>query len=206
VQGFNFAVPANIAREVAKPAGIDFGAASPFSTRWDSALEDFAHGYLGSAIGKAETLAKQYPDQQDVIRFVNDGKARYAALPFYQRHPAWKWGAIGVVLAAAVAGTVVIARQRGRRQAVEIQRLAREELLNLIRAARPGGGLAPALAAAAGGAAPAGAPVTILDVRTDEAIAHRPAALPGAIHVRPDEVLEKCKTLPVTDSLVLYCD
>ena len=53
---------------------------------------------------------------------------------------------------------------------------------------------------------PGKVPVTILDVRTDEAVAHRPTALPGAIHVQPDEVLEKCKTLPVTDNLVLYCD
>jgi len=43
-------------------------------------------------------------------------------------------------------------------------------------------------------------------VRTEEAFSHRPFALPGAIHIPPDEVLEKCKTLPVTDNLVLYCD
>lgn len=206
VQGFNFAVPANLVKEVAKPANFDFGAPSPFSTLWDSALEDFTHGYLGSAISKGESLAKQYADQPDVIRFVTDVKGRYAATPFYQRHPGWRWGAIGVVLAAGVAGTVLIARRRNKRRAGEIQHLAREELLNLIRMAQSGGGLAPALAAAGGGAMPGKVPVTILDVRTDEAVAHRPTALPGAIHVQPDEVLEKCKTLPVTDNLVLYCD
>ncbi len=204
VQGFNFAVPANIAKEVAKPASIDFGAASPFNTLWDAALDDYAHGYMAAAIGKAETLAKQYPDQPDVARFLSDAKARYAATPFYLRHPGWKWGAIGVVLAAGIMGTAVIARQRGKKQAAAIKHLAREELLNLIRQAQPAGGLAAAAAGAGGGTAPP--PVTILDVRTEEAVARRPAALPGAIHVAPDEVIEKCKTLPVTDNLILYCD
>ena len=204
VQGFNFAVPANIAKEVAKPANIDFGAAGPFKTRWDAALDDYAHGYMAAAIVQAESLSKDYSDQPDVARFLNDAKARYAATPFYGRHPGWKWGAIGVVLAAGVLGTVVIARQRGKRQTEEIKHLAREELLNLIRAAQPAGGLTAAVAGAGGGmAAP---PVTILDVRSNEAVAKRPAALPGAIHIPPDEVIEKCKTLPVTDNLVLYCD
>jgi len=205
VQGFNFAVPANTVKEVAGPAGIAFSAPSPFNALWDPALEDYARGYMASAIGKLEALAGQYPDQADVLRFLRDARARYAATPFYRRNPAWRWAAVAVVLAAGIAGTVAITRRHSRRHAAEIQRLARAELLSLIRATQPGGGLAPALAAA-GGAAPAGAPVTILDVRTDEAIAHRPAALPGAIHVRPGEVLEKCKSLSVTDSLVLYCD
>ncbi len=204
VQGFNFAVPINIAKEVAKPASIDFRASSPFNTLWDSALEDYTHGYLASAIGSLETLAKQAPDQPDVARFLNDVKARYASLVFYQRHPAWRWGAVGVALAAGIAGTVAIARQRGKRQAVQIQRLARQELLNLIRSAQPSGGPVPVAAGAGGGAA--SAPVTILDVRTDQAVSNRPFALPGAIRVQPDEVMEKCKTLPVTDNLVLYCD
>ncbi len=204
VQGFNFAVPANIAKEVAKPANIDFGAAGPFKTRWDAALEDYAHGYMAAAITQAESLARDHPDQPDVARFLNDAKARYAATPFYGRHPGWKWGAIAVVLGAGILGTVVIARQRGKRHAEEIKHLAREELLNLIRAAQPAGGLAAAVAGAGGEtAAP---PVTILDVRSNEAVARRPAALPGAIHIPPDEVTEKCKTLPVTDNLVLYCD
>jgi hypothetical protein len=204
VQGFNFAVPANIAQEVAKPANIDFGARSPFNTRWDAALEDFAHGYMAAAIAQAESLAKDQTDQPDVARFLNDAKARYAATPFYGRHPAWKWGAIAAVLGAGLLGTVVIARQRGKRHAEEIKHLAREELLNLIRQTQSAGGLAAALAGAGGGTAPS--PVTILDVRTDEAVARRPAALPGAIHIRPDQVIEKCKTLPVKDNLVLYCD
>ncbi len=204
IQGFNFAVPANVAKQVAKPANIDFQAPSPFNTLWDAALEDYAHGYLASAIRKAETLAKQNPDQPDVARFVSDVRARSASLAFYQRHPGWKWGTIAVVLAAGIAGTVVLARQRGKRQAAEIKHLAREELLSLIRSVQASGGPVPAAAGAAGGAGQA--PVTILDVRTDEAVAHRPFALPGAIHVPPDEVLEKCKTLPVTDNLVLYCD
>ncbi len=204
VQGFNFAVPANIAREVAKPAGIDFRAPSSFNALWDSALEEYAHGYLASAIRKVEMVAKQDPDQPDVARFLSDARARHASLAFYQRHPGWKWGAIGVVLAAGIAGTVVLARQRGKRQAAEIKHLAREELLSLIRSVHAGQAPLPAAAGAGGGVAQA--PVTILDVRTDEAVAKRPFALPGAVHIQPDEVLEKCKTLPVTDNLVLYCD
>lgn len=195
VQGFNFAVPINIAKEVAGPAHIDVRAPSPFNALWDAALEDYAHGYLASAIGKLETLAKQVPDQPDVARFLGDARARYASLAFYQRHPAWRWGAIAAVLAAGIVGTAIVARQRGKRHTAEIKHLAREELLSLIRSVQAGGGPLPAAA-----------PITILDVRTDEAFSHRPFALPGAIHVAPDEVLERCKTLPVTDSLVLYCD
>ena len=202
VQGFNFAVPANVAKEVAKPANIDFRATSPFNTLWEAALEEYAHGYMASAIAKVEALAKQYPDLPDVGRFLNDAKARYAAVAFYQRHPGWKWAAIGVVLAAGIAGTTVIVRQREKRHAAAIKHLAREELLNLIRAAQGGGGLVPAAAGAGAGAAP----VTILDVRSNEAVGRRPTALPGAIHVTPDEAIAKCKTLPVTDNLVLYCD
>ena len=204
VQGFSFAVPINIAKEVAKPARIDFQATSPFNLLWDAALEDYAHGYLAAAIAKLEVLAKNEPDQPDVRRFLSDAKARYAGLVFYQRHPAWKWGAIAVVLGAGVAATIAIARQRGKRQAAEIKRLAREELLNLVRSIQAGRGSLPAAAGVGGGAAPP--PVTILDVRTNEAVSNRPFALPGAVHVPPDEVLEKCKTLPVTDNLVLYCD
>lgn len=204
VQGFNFAVPINTAKEAAKPAHIDLQAPSPFNTLWDSALEDSAHGYLASAISKVEAVAKQAPDQPDVARFLKDAKARYASLPFYQRHPAWRWGAIAAALAAGIAGTAFIARQRGKRHTAEIKHLAREELLNLIRSVQAGGSLVPAAAGAPGRAA--SPPVTILDVRTDEAVSHRPFALPGAIHIPPDEVLEKCKTLPVTESLILYCD
>jgi S1-C subfamily serine protease len=196
VQGFNFAVPVNTAREVAGPASIDFNAPSPFNALWDPALDAFNRGYLASSIAKLETLAKQAPDQPDVARFLRDAKARYASLSFYQRNPGWKWGAIAVALAAGIAGTLAIARQHGKRHAAEIKHLAREELLNLLRSGQPGLGLA--------GAAPAR--VTILDVRAPEAVAERPFALPGAVHMAPDDVLEKCNTLPVTENLVLYCD
>jgi hypothetical protein len=105
-------------------------------------------------------------------------------------------------MAAGVAGTVLIARQRGKQRTAAIKRLAREEVLSLLRSVQAGGGLLPAAAGPGGGPAP----VTILDVRTNEAVSHRPFVLPGAIHVPPDEVLNKCKTLPVTENLVLYCD
>jgi len=202
VQGFNFAVPINIAREVAQPAGIDYRTAGPFNALWDGALEDYAHGYLASAIGRLERLERQNPDQPDVARFLGDARARYARLPFYRRNPAWRWGAIAVAMAAGIAGTVFIARRRGKERAAAIKRLAREEVLTLLRSVQAGGGLLPAAAGAGGGPAP----LTILDVRTNEAVSHRPFELPGAIHIPPDEVLEKCKTLPVTDNLVLYCD
>jgi hypothetical protein len=202
VQGFNFAVPINIAKEVARPAGIDYRASSPFNILWDSALEDYAHGYLAWAIGRLETLARQAPDQPDVVRFLGDARARYARLPFYRRHPAWRWGAMAGAMAAGIAGTVLIARQRGKQRTAAIKRLAREEVLSLLRSVQAGGGLLPAAAGPGGGPAP----VTILDVRTNEAVSHRPFVLPGAIHVPPDEVLNKCKTLPVTENLVLYCD
>jgi S1-C subfamily serine protease len=198
VQGFNFAVPANIAKEVARPAQIDFNAPSPFNALWDAALDDYNHGYVAAAVSKAEALARLAPDQSDVARFVSDAKALSASLPFYRRHPAWRWGAIGLVLAAGAVGTAAIVRQRGRRQTQEVKRVAREELLNLIRSAHVPGAVPAATAVSSG--------VTILDVRTDAATALRPQTIPGARRVAPDAVLEQCKTLPVSEHLVLFCD
>ena len=188
IQGFNFAVPSEIVREVARPAAIDFDAPSPFNALWDAALEHAARGFLPLAAARLEELSERAPDHPDVARFLGDVRARFAALPFYRRYPIVGWGAIAASLGAAVTGVIAWARRARRRRAAEIKRLAREEVLNLIRAGTTGGDLA------------------ILDVRSADAVSRCPFCLPGAIRVDPDAALKEPDALPAAKDLVLYCD
>ena len=50
-----------------------------------------------------------------------------------------------------------------------------------------------------------GEPVTVLDVRQRETLIADPRRLPGAVHIRPDEVAERWGELPREQDVVAYC-
>jgi hypothetical protein len=68
IQGFNFLVPVNMAREFARTAGAVLGALSPFDAVWREAVEKFGREDWAGAQNKLDAAARLVPNLPDVQR------------------------------------------------------------------------------------------------------------------------------------------
>ena len=190
IQGFNFLVPSNTAKEFLRAAQVDLTRQGPFTQHWAEGLEAYRAGDFETALRAFESANRLFPDTRDMKRLLVDTQLRYDTLPWWRRSVVVKGagGAFIAILAAggAYAGWSRLRRRRGPR---DVDRIDVDRARDLL----------------------AGGDVLVLDARADAAYAASPVRIPGAVRLPPDEADRRAMMLArmgfgPEKQIVAYCD
>jgi S1-C subfamily serine protease len=188
IQGFNFLVPINTAREFLRAEQVKLDQESPFTKEWAAGLEAFARGDYVTAVAAIEGANRIYPDAVDVKRLLTDVQLRYAALPWWRKSAAAR-GAMGAAVVLVVGGAGGFAGLKLYSRA-RIRKLRDQGLLlpvDEFEARRRRGGL------------------QVLDVRRPMQYVTSRYQVPGAVRMLPAEIPERSDELEEEGSVVVYC-
>jgi S1-C subfamily serine protease/rhodanese-related sulfurtransferase len=190
IQGFNFLVPSNTAKEFLRAAQVDLTKRGPFTQHWGEGLEAYQAGDFETALRAIEGANRLFPDNRDVKRLLVEAQLRYDALPWWRRSVAVK-GAGGGLVAILVAGGayVGVSRLRRRRGPQGLERVGVDRVRDLLTRGD----------------------VLVVDARAEAAYAASPFRLPGAIRVPPGEADRRALMLSrmafgPEKQIVTYCD
>jgi len=198
IQGFNFLVPANVAREFARTARARLDAPSPFNAVWHDGVARFARGDWAGAQAKLDAAARLVPNLPDVqhlqaeteIRLLQDKR-----LPF------------PLVLGASVAAVLAIVggacwwrwrrRRTGRAPAKVVAQALEPELVRpVVRVSTAD--LARVLAQRTD--------LVLVDVREPSAYEKSSVQAKGAIRASAVDILQITSSLAHEQGIVLYCN
>lgn len=188
IQGFNFLVPVNTAKEFLQAAQVKLDEKSPFTRQWAEGLEAFAKGDYVTALPAIEGANRIFPDAVDVKRLLTDAQLRYDALPWWRKSAAAR-GAIGAVLVLVVggaggfAGLTVYSKAKRRRLKEQGLMLPVGEFDARRRRGE----------------------VQVLDVRRPIQYVTSHYQVPGAIRMLPREIPERTDELDEEEPVVVYC-
>jgi len=211
IQGFNFLVPVNIAREFAVAASVPLDKKSPFTAVWYEAVERYTRGDWAGAQSRLDAANRLFPNFPDVQRLQADVQIR-----LLQSSP-WPsplmLSGVAVAALAVAGGTWLMLRRRGRHAApgpmapaIAIATRAAEE---------PATSSPPAIAVPAPLRVPAAdmaralaqrADLVVVDVRTPSSYASSIVQASGALRANPEEIVQVCAALAHSQGIVLYCD
>ncbi len=211
IQGFNFLVPVNIAREFAIAANVPLDKKSPFTAVWYEAVERYARGDWAGAQSRLDAASRLFPNSSDVQRLQADVQIR-----LLQSSP-WPsplmLSGIAVAALAVAGGTWLMVRRRGRHAAagpiapaITTATLSAEEPVALpppaigvpVPLRVPAADMARALAQRAD--------LVVVDVRAPSSYAASVVQARGALRATPEEIVRVCGTLAHSQGIVLYCD
>ncbi len=188
IQGFNFLVPVNTAKEFLQAAQVKLDQESPFTKAWVEGLEAFAKGDYVAALPAMEGANRIFPDAVDVKRLLTQAQLRYDALPWWRKSAAAR-GALGAAVVLVVGGGGgfggFLAYAKAKRR-----RLKREGLtlpVDEFDARRRRG------------------EVQVLDVRRPIQYVTSHSQVPGAIRMHPREIPERADELQQEEPVVVYC-
>jgi len=197
IQGFNFLVPANVAREFARTAGARLDVPSPFNAVWRDAVARFVRGDWAGARVKLDAASRLVPNLPDVQRLQAETEVRLlqdkrSPIPFVL-------AASGAVVLLLVGGVYVRGwRRRARR--VPAPGTAQAPASALLR---------PVVRVSAADLARALAQRTdlvIVDVRDTSAYEQSTVQAKGAIRASAAEIVEAVSALDREQGIVFYCD
>lgn len=190
IQGFNFLVPSNTAKEFLRAAQVDLTRQGAFTKHWAEGLEAYRAGDYETALRAFEGANRLFPDNRDMKRLLVETQLRFDALPWWRRSVAVK-GAGGAFVAILVAGVTYVgwSRLQRRRGPRNVDRIGADRVRDLL---TRGDAL-------------------LLDARTDAAYTASPLRMPGAVRVRPDEADRRALMLSrmafgPEKQIVTYCD
>jgi S1-C subfamily serine protease/rhodanese-related sulfurtransferase len=199
IQGFNFLVPANVAREFARAAGAPLGAVSAFNIVWHDAVTRYMRGDYAGAQSRLDAANRLVPGLPDVKRLQAEVELQLL------RSPAWPrlLTVGGPVLALLVLATGTwLAMRRWAGRGTPVADTARME--------EPAGGgeaRSPVRVSAAdlGRALAQRVDLLLLDVRSPSAYSASAVQAKGARRAGVGDVLQVCAGLPKSQGIVLYC-
>lgn len=208
IQGFNFLVPVNTVKEFLRAANVDTAQESPFSKVWADGLRLYFGGDYSGALGRFESANRIVPNMPDVLKLQAEAQLKALQAPMWRRTPL-VIGAVAVVAILGV-GSALYLRRRAARPAPYVEAIpvtptaralptqpAEIEATPLLR-------LTPAQLAEF--MRQGSGDFIVLDVRKDRDYTARPRRVPGALRVAPEELEERCATLPRDREIVAYCD
>jgi S1-C subfamily serine protease/rhodanese-related sulfurtransferase len=198
IQGFNFLVPANVAREFARTAGARLDAPSPFNAVWRDAVARYARGDWAGSQVKLDAAARLVPNLPDVQRLQAEAQIR---LLQDKRSP------FPLVLGASVAAVLAIVggacwwgwRRRRTSHApakVVAQGPEPEHVRPVVRVS------AADLARAIGQRTD----LVLVDVREPSAYEEGSVQAKGAIRASAADILQVTSALAREQGIVLYCN
>jgi len=204
IQGFNFLVPVNIAKEFARAAGVTLDKASPFTTVWHDAVARYTRGDWAGAQSRLDAANRLLPNLPDVQRLQTDVQLRLLQSSSWPNP--WLLGGVALGVAAAAGGAwVVVRRRRARPQvAARVAQPPAEPVPEPAPAEAP----APLRLSAAdlARALAQRTDLVIVDVRAPSSYAASQVQAKSAMRANPEEIVQVCAALPRTQGLVLYCD
>jgi rhodanese-related sulfurtransferase len=198
IQGFNFLVPANVAREFARTAGVRLDAPSPFNAVWHDAVARYARGDWAGSQAKLDAAARLVPNLPDVQRLQAETQIR---LLQDKRSP------FPLVLGASVAAVLAIVGgacwwgwRRHRTSHAHAKVAAQAPEPELVR---------PVVRVSAADLARALAQRTdlvLVDIREPSAYEESSVQAKGAIRASAADILQVTSALAREQGIVLYCN
>jgi S1-C subfamily serine protease len=161
VQGFNFVIPSNAARDFVQGTEVKLNAESPFNKVWWAGLQEQFDGNFRRAEARFNEANKFVPNLPDVKRMLAEAQDKIKNPP-PQPFP-WAWITLGVTLLSLGSYGAMWGRRWWRNR----YRVAPSVVIRLLEE---------------------GKKPLILDVRKPSAFETSPLKIPGALYVSPEDL------------------
>ena len=200
IQGFNFLVPANVAREFARAAGAPLAAVSAFNTVWHDAVARYLRGDYSGARSRLDAANRLVPGFPDVKRLQAEVEVQLLRSPAWPSP--WMVGGAALALLVLTAGTWSVLRRRLRRGAPP------PDTAGSPAGPGPAAERSPVRVSAAdlGRALAQRVDLVLLDVRSPSAFSASAVQAKGALRAGAEDILQVCAGFPKSQGLVLYCN
>jgi len=189
VQGFNFLIPVETVHEFARGISLTPTTDSPFTQKWERAVNSYFAGNYTQAIRNVEEAERIMPGFPDLMRLRSEAQMRAERKPGFGGR-SWTLGvSLGVSLGVAllVLGVRRVVKSRLRRARGRVQRIAPDEIRRRLEA---------------------GSAVTLVDARHGIKFEGSPVHAAGAVRYdvdRPNLPALQVRVAP-DGEVVAYCD
>ena len=201
IQGFNFLVPANVAREFARAAGAPLAAVSAFNTVWHDAVARYVRADYAGAQSRLDAANRLVSGLPDVKRLQAEVELQLLRSPSWPR-PLMVGGALLILLVLAAGTWILMRRRRARRRAPVADTAGMAETSSVAAERSP----VRVSAADLGRALAQRVDLVAIDVRPPSAYSASAVQAKGALRASAEDILQVCASFPKSQGLVLYCN
>jgi S1-C subfamily serine protease len=189
IQGFNFLVPVETVHEFAQKIALTPTADSPFTQKWEEAVEEFFHGKYRRAVDAVDEAERIMPGFPDLQLLRSEAQQRIGREPGFSGRRLM----IGLGLAGALGAALLVlgvrstVRARVDRSRGHVQRITPDEIRRRLEA---------------------GAPVAVVDARHGGNFDDSPVQVAGAVRYDIDKPELPAFRIQVNPGgeVVAYCD